>query len=259
MNKIKKGMPVALISAKDKSIYAVLNVKDKYTIAIKDVAKKWFGTDSNNHPGVKRLFDRGPFCIGGKIHLIKRKKSNYKEYEFTPQQMRNIFSYKGWNKIAAFHTRNPIHRAHEFLQLRAIDKHNLDGVLLHPAIGIKNAGDFCSSIILESYNIMIENIYPQNQFVLGAFSGYSHYAGPREAVFTALVRKNFGCNFFIIGRDHTGVGDYYKGSDIKSLFNEIGEIGITPIFFNKVDYSKTKKDYVEIKNMGIVLLIFHLM
>lgn len=238
-------MEVALVYSQDNKIYATMHINDIYKINLEKVAKKWFGTADTEHPGVYRLFQKGEYCVGGEICLVRRKESIYKQYEYTPRQTRSIFEHKEWSKVAGFHTRNVIHRAHEYLQISTIEKYNLDGMLLHPVVGPKKALDFQPEIIMESYKLMFDIVYSYEQFVFGAFSGYSHYAGPREAVFTALCRKNFGCSHFILGRDHTGVKDFYKKGEVVDLFNKIGDIGIKPIFFDTVYFCEKCGNYVE--------------
>lgn len=243
--KIPKGMEIALVLEKDQIIYATMFVEDKFTIPPGEVAYKWFGTNDKNHPGVKRFLSQTGYCLGGKITLIRRKPSLFKEYEYTPKQMRMIFDHKEWSKVAGFHTRNAIHRAHEYLQSVTLERYNLDGVLLHPIVGPKKTFDFHPTVILESYKIMLERHYPKNKFVFGVFAGYSHYAGPREAVFTALCRKNFGCSHFILGRDHTGVKNFYQPDEAKALFERLGDMGIKPIFYDAVYYCPQCGQYVE--------------
>ena len=243
--KLKKNTDIALVYEKDGLTYGYLQVKDVFKINLERVAKKWFGTKDHDHPGVKRLFEKGEYCLGGEITLIRKRDTDFKEFAFTPQQMRIIFEHKEWSKVAGFHTRNAIHRAHEYLQIKTLEKYNFDGLFLHPIVGPKKSFDYLPHIILESYKIMLEHYYPKDKFVFGVFSGYSHYAGPREAIFTALCRKNFGCSHFIVGRDHTGVKDYYKSEDTKKLFDQLGDIGIKPIFFDTVYYCNQCKSYVE--------------
>ncbi|MDD4940730.1 MAG: sulfate adenylyltransferase [Candidatus Omnitrophica bacterium] len=243
--RFRKGDDIALKFEQDNTIYAVMRVKDVFSVDLEKAALKWFGTRSADHPGVKRLFEKGDTFIGADVELIRRKESEYKEFEFTPHQVRSIFEHKEWSKVAGFHTRNAIHRAHEYLQISALEKYALDGLFIHPVIGPKKTHDFKPHIILESYRMMLDKIYPRGKVVLAAFSAYSHYAGPREAVFTALCRKNFGCSHFIIGRDHTGVKDFYTSDATLRLFDKIGSIGITPIFFKEIHYCKMCRKYVE--------------
>lgn len=236
---------VALVYEGDNEIYGFMTSAEVYEIDLEDIAVKWFGTSDKSHPGVKRLFSKGKYILGGDITLVKRKPSAYKEFEITPKQARYIFEHKEWSKVAGFHTRNPIHRAHEFLQTEALRRYQLDGLFLHPVIGPKKPGDFLPNVILDSYKTVMDKIYPKNTAVMGAFSTYSRYAGPREAVFTALCRKNFGCSHFIMGRDHTGVEDFYNGGIVRDIHAEIGDIGIKPIYFDTVYYCKECKRYVE--------------
>ena len=243
--KFSKKMEISLAYSKDREIYATMKIQDVFRLNLDKVAQKWFGTTDKEHPGVYRLFQKGEYCVGGDIVLIKRKDSVFKEFEYTPKQTRAIFEHKEWSKVAGFHTRNVIHRAHEYLQTSTLEKYHLDGMLLHPVIGPKKALDFLPDLILSSYMKMFDIAYSYDQFMFGAFSGYSHYAGPREAVFTALCRKNFGCSHFILGRDHTGVKSFYKGNQVSDMFESIGDIGVQPIFFDTVYYCGKCGEYVE--------------
>jgi ATP sulfurylase len=161
-----------------------------------------------------------------------------------PQQVRTIFEALGWAKVVGFHTRNVIHRSHEFIQLQALKKTGCDGLFVQPIVGTKKKGDFLAEIIIKSYEIMLEKYYEKNKVIFGLFSTYSRYAGPREAVFTALCRQNFGCSHFIIGRDHTGVKNYFGPKDSHNIFDKIGKIGITPVFFEEVGYDPKIRGYV---------------
>jgi pyruvate kinase len=239
----KKNEDIALMC--DDTVYAIMHIRDIFTVDFHKVCKKWYGTLDKNHPGVHRLFENGNYLLGGEITLVKKRDSEYKEFEFTPHQTRLIFEHKEWSKICGFHTRNAIHRAHEYLQMRTLEKYDLDGLFLHPIIGPKKPHDFKPHIILESYQIMLKFFYPKAKVVLAAFCAYSHYAGPREAVFTAICRKNFGCSHFIVGRDHTGLRDYYQSDATRRLFDKLGDIGITPIFFDTVYYCKKCRQYID--------------
>lgn len=245
----KKFLPkedILLISEKDKEAYGILHLEEIYKINKDEVAEKLFGTKSLEHPGVFDLINSGDFVLGGKISLIKRKNSQYKLYELTPAQTRKIFSERGWKNVVGFHTRNVIHRSHEFIQLEAIKKGNCDGLFVHPVIGKKKEGDFETDLIVKSYEKMERDFYPKGKVVFSAFSTFSRYAGPREAVFTALVRKNFGCSHFIVGRDHTGVKNFYAPDASHKIFNRFSkeELGIIPIFFDKVFYSDIYKKHL---------------
>jgi ATP sulfurylase len=150
----------------------------------------------------------------------------------------------GWSQVVGFHSRNPAHRGHEFIQLEALERTGADGIYLNPVIGPKKQGDFLAEPIMLSYQTLLEfGCYPKGKVVLGSFFTYSRYAGPREAVFTALCRKNMGCSHFIIGRDHTGVGDFYSRNANRELFDSLGDIGVKPVFFEAVGYNKQTGQY----------------
>ncbi len=230
------GERIALVG-EDGIVYAILDVAEIFTMDLEQVAKKWFGTISRDHPGVARLFRDGDRFIAGDVALVERLPSPYRHYELTPVQSRFIFAHKGWSKVIGFHTRNPIHRGHEYIQLKALEDTGADGLYVNPVIGPKKAGDFMPGPIMLSYQTMLEfGLFPAGRVTLGSFATYSRYAGPREAVFTALCRKNMGCNYFIIGRDHTGVGNFYAPGANQSLMEELGDFGIQPLFFDAVAY-----------------------
>jgi ATP sulfurylase len=198
-----------------------------------------FGTDTLDHPGVRHILQGGEYFISGKIWQIKKETGLYSEYVYTPREARYIFDQKGWSRVVGFHTRNVAHRVHEFIQIEAIKKSHADGLYITPVIGPKKKGDFLPRIVLESYQKLIQSgIYPPNSVLLGAFSTYSRYAGPREAVFTALCRKNMGCSHFIVGRDHTGVGNFYAADASHQLLRNLEkELGIEIIFFEDYAYN----------------------
>lgn len=242
---IRPGMRVALKSQSD-TVHAFIDVSEVYRPDLETVAEQWFGTSSEDHPGVRRLLNGGNTFIAGPISLIERLPSPYLPYELTPAQTRFIFTHKGWSEVIGFHSRNPAHQAHEFLQKEALKRTGADGLFISPVIGPKKRHDFLPGPILESYRLLLaHNYYPAGSVVLGSFSTYSRYSGPREAVFTALCRKNMGCSHFIIGRDHTGVGNYYAQDANRQMFDSLGDIGITPVFFDTVGYDPEKQSYVE--------------
>jgi len=239
---IQPGMSVRLEHA-DKTL-SVLHVQDKYQIDLESVAKRWFGTTEREHPGVDRLFKRGSTVLGGPIEQVDRLDNPWSDYNLTPQQTRMIFGMKGWSKIVAFHTRNVPHKGHEHVIRQGLERSNADGLLIHPVIGPKKPGDFRPEVILGVYDRLIEETLPGA--LLGAFMTYPRYAGPREAVFTALCRKNFGCTHFIIGRDHAGVGSYYANHTAQGLVESLGgDLGIELVFFDPVHYSQSQDAYVE--------------
>lgn len=241
---VQPGMSVSLELAGSDKVLAVLHVQDKYEIDLESVAQRWFGTTERAHPGVDRLFQRGSTVLGGPIEQVSRLDNEWSDYNLTPSQTRMIFGMKGWSRIVAFHTRNVPHKGHEFLIREAFERVHADGLLIHPVIGPKKPGDFVPEVILGVYDRLIEETLPGA--LLGAFMTYPRYCGPREAVFTALCRKNFGCTHFIIGRDHAGVGGYYANSTAQDLIESLGgDLGIELVFFDPVNYSKSKDAYVE--------------
>lgn len=226
-------------------VYATIHVEDVYDFDLDKLAKELYGTNDEKHPGVRLLKQKDGWFVGGRINLIKRLETPHKQYELTPRQVRAIFENKGWRRVVGFHTRNVIHKAHEIIQLRALERYGCSGLFVHPIVGPKKKDDYAAHVIIKSYEMMMANHYPKEKVLLAAFATFSRYAGPREAVFTALCRKNFGCSHFIVGRDHTGVGSYYKPEDSQVLFKALGNIGITPIFFENVYYCETCEKYVE--------------
>lgn len=239
------GQKISLCLEGDNDIYAILDIEDIYTWDLGQLAQGIFGTTDKNHPGVNDMFRRPNYFLGGTVTLLKRLPSQNKHFEITPKQARKIFEHKGWTRIVGFHTRNVAHRVHEHIQKVAFEKYHCDGIFIHPLTGPKKSGDYHADIILKSYEMMISKYYPARNVVLAACQNYPRYLGPREAVFTALCRKNYGCSHFIVGRDHSGVENYYVKDGAQALFQKLGDLGITPIFFPEVCYCQKCKDYVE--------------
>jgi pyruvate kinase len=225
-------------------VMALLHLNEKYRFDKENMARNIYGTNSADHPGVKMVQEMQPVLLAGKMDLIKGRKSETRAYELTPKQLRRLFEDRGWAKVLGFHTRNVPHKGHEFMQLKAMETENCDGLLIHPVVGKKKAGDFKPEYIIKSYEKMIGSIYPKEKVVFAAFSTFSRYAGPREALFTALCRKNFGCSHFIIGRDHTGVGNYYDPYASQKIFDHFPEIEIKIVKFNEIFYSKKLNNYI---------------
>ncbi len=240
---ISVGDRIALSSEAGK-IHATLDVGEINSFELREVAESWFGTASLDHPGVARLAAGGGRFVAGEVTLVERPMSGHERYELSPTRTRLIFSQKGWSRVIGFHTRNVPHRVHEFIQLRALDMVHADGLYISPVIGPKKSGDFLSGPILQSYQVLLESgVYPPGKVVLGAFSTYSRYCGPREAVFTAICRKNMGCDYFVVGRDHTGVSDWYKDHQTRALFESLDDLGVTPIFFEPYGFNRESKQY----------------
>lgn len=241
----RKGDRVALCQQQNGEVYAILHVEDVYTFDLDKLCRATFHTNDEKHPGVQLFKRRGRYFLGGKIDLIKRLPSAHKPFEITPRQARMVFENKCWSRVIGFHTRNVAHRAHEHIQLLAFKANHCDGIFIHPLIGPKKKGDYNAEIILKSYELLTKKYYPKGKTLLAAFQNYSRYSGPREAVFTALCRKNFGCSHFIVGRDHTGVSNYYAPDSAHKLFRELGDIGIKLVFFNTFHYCRKCREYVD--------------
>ena len=190
-----------------------------------EVAKKIYGTDDLFHPGVSNFYNLKPVFIGGKVELVRRARFDISDEELTPDQTRQIFASRGWKKIVGFQTRNVPHRAHEYLLRLALEYS--DGLFIQPLVGRKKPGDYTPEAILRGYRALIGNVLPEQNIVLGVLSTQMRYAGPREAVFHAIIRRNYGCTHFIVGRDHAGVGDWYGLYDAHELTRSFdGELGI---------------------------------
>ncbi|MGH6661288.1 MAG: pyruvate kinase [Rhodospirillales bacterium] len=250
------GDRLVLVREGDDTVYAYIDVTETFTLDVEQLSEKWFGTSSSAHPGVARLLDGGNRFIAGEVTLVERLRSPHSHYVLMPNQSRFIFAHKGWSKVIGFHTRNPIHRAHEYIQIKALDDTGADGLYINPVLGPKKAGDFLPGPIMRSYQAMLDlGLFPTNKVVLGGFATYSRYAGPREAVFTALCRKNMGCSHFIIGRDHTGVGNFYESDANRRFIEGLGDLGIAPVFFDTIAYDPATDRYAPVNSKPNMLAI----
>lgn len=223
---------------------AILHLDEKFNFDKKETARKIYGTLNEEHTGVRGVFAMNPVLLAGKISLLKRRNAEHLAYALTPKQVRRIFKERHWSRVVGFHTRNVIHRSHEHIQLAAMKQENCDGLFVHPVVGKKKPGDYNARYIIKSYERMLGGLYPENKVVLAAFNTYSRYAGPREALFTAICRQNFGCSHFVVGRDHTGVGNFYPPTASHDIFDKFPDLGIKAVKFDEVFYSKKLGAYV---------------
>ena len=205
---------------------AELEPQDQFVCDRSAVARAVFGTDDHAHPGVLYLFRQKEVFVGGPVRLIKRAQLDISDDELTPKETRRIFSERGWRTIVGFQTRNVPHRAHEYLQRVALE--HIDGLFIQPLVGHKRVGDYTPQAIMAGYRKLVGEFLPRERVVLGILSTAMRYAGPREAIFHAIIRRNYGCTHFIVGRDHAGVGDWYGRYDAHELTRRFdGELGIT--------------------------------
>lgn len=232
INEIKEGDEILLKN--NGNLVALMQVEEIFCYDRRAHAEQVFGTNDAAHPGVAKTYSMKDTLLGGKISLINESKTPYFKYAMKPAETRNLFKEKGWEKVVGFQTRNVAHLGHEYLQKSALTL--ADGLFINPVIGKKKKGDFRDDVILESYEVLIDNYYPKDRVVLGIFQTEMRYAGPREAIFHAIVRKNYGCTHFIIGRDHAGVGSYYHPYAAQEIFKEFPDIGIEPMFFMSFFY-----------------------
>lgn len=213
---------------------ALFQIREKYTYKKEEYAKQTFGTTDTKHPGVAKVMGLKDVLLGGKIRLISEVETPFSRYSLKPIETRVLFEAKGWKTVVGFQTRNVPHLGHEYVQKTALTF--VDGIYINPVIGRKKAGDFKDEAILRAYESLIEHYYPKERAVMSILQTEMRYAGPREAIFHAIVRKNFGCTHFIVGRDHAGVGNFYAPYAAQEIFDEFPDLGITPLFFTAFFY-----------------------
>ena len=230
-DKIDIGQPVALTDDAGRAL-AVLTVKEKYAHDKRKEAEKVYRTTEEAHPGVAVTMSQGDICLAGLLEVLTpRHKPEFTDHRLTPAQTRAAFAEHGWQTVVAFQTRNPIHRAHEYITKCALEI--CDGLLIHPLVGQTQKGDIPADVRMKCYEVLLANYYNSKNTMMSVWPAAMRYAGPREAILHALVRKNYGCTHFIVGRDHAGVGQYYGTYDAQRIFDELdpAAVGITPLKF----------------------------
>lgn len=227
--------------------FAVLNVDEVYSFDKSGISKAVYQTDDIRHPGVARTLEMKDKLIGGKIEVIEKESaSSLRKYRMSPSETREEILRRGWKTVVGFQTRNVPHIAHEMLQKAALNIY--DGLFLNPIIGKKKPGDFKDEVIIETYRTLLEKYYPKDRVMLVTLHTVMRYAGPREAIHHAIMRKNFGCSHIIIGRDHAGVGDYYPPFAAQEIFKHYPDLGIQPLFFPAFYYCKKCISYANERN-----------
>jgi sulfate adenylyltransferase len=231
----KPGGEILLVNEEDRPV-AILNLEEKYAYDKAEFAQKVFGTTDRAHPGVAKVMGMKDVLLAGKIDLIELAPTPFDRWKLSPRETRVLFKEKGWKTVVAFQTRNTPHIGHEYVQKTALTF--TDGIFVNPVIGKKKKGDFKDEVILASYEELIRNYYLKERAVMAILQMEMRYAGPREAIHHAILRKNFGCTHIIIGRDHAGVGTYYHPYAAQEIFDEFPDLGIIPLFFRAFSFCK---------------------
>lgn len=243
-SQLEEGEDV-LLADDSGSPVAVLHIEEKYTYDKGDLAAKVFQTTDTAHPGVAKVKKMKDVLLAGPVDLLQVSPTPFDRYKLTPKETRILFKEKGWRTVVGFQTRNTPHIGHEYVQKTALTF--TDGIFVNPVIGRKKKGDFKDEVILASYEELIRNYYLKERAVMAILQMEMRYAGPREAIFHAIIRKNFGCTHIIIGRDHAGVGSYYSPYAAQDIFDDFPDLGIIPLFFKSFYFCRKCQSVVNEK------------
>jgi sulfate adenylyltransferase len=233
----KDGQQIALADEAGEPL-AILEVAERYSYDKQNEAQNCYRTTDEAHPGVAAVYAQGDVLLAGDVTVFRRPPAPFSDFRLTPAQTRAAFAERGWRTVVGFQTRNPVHRAHEYIQKCALEI--VDGLLLHPLVGDTKGDDIPADVRMHCYQVLLEDYYPADRVLLSVLPAAMRYAGPREAIFHAIMRKNYGCTHFIVGRDHAGVGNYYGTYDAQLIFNEVDaeKLGIVPLMFEHTFYCR---------------------
>jgi sulfate adenylyltransferase len=233
---VRPGDDVALVDGHGR-FFALLHVKERFALDRKRFAEATYGTVDPAHPNVADIFALGEEALAGPVDLLRRLETPFGPKELTPVESRQAFDRLGWKNVAAYQCRNPPHTAHEYLQRLTLDRSDVDGLFIHPVVGRLKSGDYRPEIILRSYEALVNNYYPADRVLLAGFTITMRYAGPKAAIFFAIVRKNFGCGLYIVGRDQAGVGKYYDPFACHRVFDEV-DVGVVPLRYDETFFCR---------------------